>query len=229
MRTALLRAYWTVEQVIAPGLTYSQTQYEAFLARYVTSSTRWLDIGCGHQVLPDWRLQQERELVSRAAGVIGIDPDCNAIGKHKSISSIRLGTADSLPFPDASFDLVTANMVVEHLANPENAFREVARVLSENGTFLFHTPNARGYATMLARLLPHWACRHLALVFDGRSKQDVYRTYYRANSDARIRELATEVFGGCDVVETCSTALFATVLPIAVLELCWIRLTQLPG
>ena len=44
----LLRYYWKVERVLAPGLRYSQDSYEEVLREMVTSCTVWLDLGCGH-------------------------------------------------------------------------------------------------------------------------------------------------------------------------------------
>ncbi len=227
LRDKVMGLYYAVEQRIVPGLTYAQTQYEQVLDLQVAKGTRWLDLGCGHQVLPEWRSEKEREIVSRAGVVIGLDPDRDAVGKHQTIADIRIGSAGQLPFRDASFDLVSANMVLEHLEHPKRVFEEVARVLSPGGVFLIHTPNANGYSTMFARTLPHWACRIAARLIDGRPAEDVYPTFHRANSAARLRELAQDLFCDCKVMEICSSALFAHVLPLAILELTWIRITQL--
>jgi len=49
-----------------------------------------------------------------------------------------VGDCCSLPFADSSFDLLTANMVVEHVAHPRALLSEVRRILKPNGIFLFH-------------------------------------------------------------------------------------------
>jgi SAM-dependent methyltransferase len=46
---------------------------------------------------------------------------------------------DTLPFAAGSFDLVSANMVLEHLPAPEQVFQEIARVLAPGGKFVFLT------------------------------------------------------------------------------------------
>jgi SAM-dependent methyltransferase len=51
----------------------------------------------------------------------------------------RQGDAQSLPFPDASFDRVAANFALLHLANPERACAEAARVLKPGSRFAFTT------------------------------------------------------------------------------------------
>ncbi|MFF5084521.1 class I SAM-dependent methyltransferase [Actinoplanes sp. NPDC000266] len=48
--------------------------------------------------------------------------------------------AEHLPFPDATFDVVTAGLVMHLLDNPDSAVREVRRVLKPGGLFAFTTP-----------------------------------------------------------------------------------------
>src|ERR1700730_14523229 len=98
MTNLLLRMYWRVERVMVPGLRYSQYAYEEALRELITPQTVWLDIGCRHQVLPEWRYEAERELVGRAAYVAGIDADSTALAKHRTIKNIFASDARSLPF-----------------------------------------------------------------------------------------------------------------------------------
>lgn len=53
--------------------------------------------------------------------------------------------AEHLPFPDASVDLVTISFGIRNATRPEDALREIARVLKPGGRFLcleFSTPRA---------------------------------------------------------------------------------------
>ncbi|HNY32895.1 MAG TPA: methyltransferase domain-containing protein [Fibrobacteria bacterium] len=50
-------------------------------------------------------------------------------------------------FPDESFDLVITQDVLEHLPDPESAFREIARTLKPGGAHLFTVPWYRGTKT----------------------------------------------------------------------------------
>lgn len=50
------------------------------------------------------------------------------------------GDATSLPFADASFDLVCAFDVVEHVADDVAVFRELSRVTRAGGTLVFSVP-----------------------------------------------------------------------------------------
>jgi ubiquinone/menaquinone biosynthesis C-methylase UbiE len=46
-----------------------------------------------------------------------------------------------LPYPDASFDIVTATEVIEHLADFRRIVREIHRVLRPGGVCILSTPN----------------------------------------------------------------------------------------
>jgi len=138
-RRSLFELYWKMEHLIVPSLRHSQCIYEDVLFAHVGNTVRWLDLGCGHQVLPSWRFAQEKRLVETCAMVVGVDTDGCSLSKHKSIRNLVMGEASALPFEADSFDLVTANMVVEHFDNPTQFFLEVHRVLSRGGLFIFHT------------------------------------------------------------------------------------------
>ena len=223
-RRQLYRAYWAMEKRIVPDLTYSQTQYEAVLRRYVTPATRWLDLGCGRHLLPPWRQQEERELIGRAHSVVGIDLDFESLLDNGSITDRCQSSVVDLPFASESFSLVTANMVVEHLDDPAVMLRELHRVLALGGRLIFHTPNAQAFPTAVARRIPDGIKRTLAYWLDGREGKDVFPTYYRANEPEQIREFAAAT--GFEVTELnllSTTAVFALVAPLAAVELLWIR------
>lgn len=227
----LLRAaFWVyghLEDRLAPGLEFAQHTYEAVLARTVAPGCRWLDLGCGHQLLPLWRRASEQALVARVGLMIGLDPECDALRKHASITTRVVGDGSFLPFADGAFDFVTANLVVEHLANPLDQFREVHRVLRPGGLFVFHTPNRRGHNTVIARMVPERLKTIGVRVLEGRPPEDRFRTYYRANTRPVIDRLAGDAgfrVTTFDFVPT--SAMFAVVAPLAALELLWIRLTM---
>jgi SAM-dependent methyltransferase len=116
-------------------------------------------------------------------------------------------------------------MVVEHLDNPDTQFREVSRVLRPGGVFLFHTPNALGYFTMLARVVPRPIKLRFVYLLDGRTPEDVFPAYYRANSRRRIERLAHMT--GLQVERftlLVTDAMFAPVPPLAFVELLWLRI-----
>ncbi len=56
-----------------------------------------------------------------------------------------LGDALKLPFPDAGFTLVLSQEMVEHVPDPFQAVREMARVLHAGGTLYLQAPFVIGY------------------------------------------------------------------------------------
>lgn len=225
MRTKLFQIYWKLRALIAPRLTHAQHLYEGVLKDHVQPGTKWLDLGCGHQVLPFWREAEERELVARCGQIVGMDFDLPSLQKHRSVSERVRGHIDTLPFKDNHFDLVTANMVVEHLADPALQFSEINRVLKPGGIFLFHTPNALGYPTVINRMVPEQLKHRLIYILDGRKEDDVFETHYAANTQAQISALsATTGFSVTSIRFAVSDAIFALIAPIAVPELIYLRL-----
>jgi SAM-dependent methyltransferase len=209
---------------IVPELHYSQSYYEDYLREYTCDVQTWLDVGCGHQLLPSWRSEAEEKLVSSVPLVIGVDYDLPSLRRHRSIRNVLRADVSTLPFKDGSFDLVTANMVVEHLSDPVLQFREIARVLRPGGSFLFHTPNLHGYTTRISRLLPDKLKKILARVLEERAEEDVFPTHYRANTEDRIREVAAQAGLEVDAVHFTGTLPVLQRFPfLATFELIYIR------
>ena len=223
-RARLFRAYHAMRAAIAPSLRYSQEIYEETLSPLIPGA-RWLDLGCGHRVLPPWREVQEKELVKSSQCAVGLDYDLDSLRRHRSVSLRVRGELGRLPFPDGSVDVASANMVLEHLSDPVAVFREVHRVLAPGGKFIFHTPNDRGYATVAARLIPQRPKEWLAGLLENRPAADVFPTHYRANNVERLEALARAVgFEPVTIRLIATDAVFAVVPPLALIELLWLRL-----
>jgi ubiquinone/menaquinone biosynthesis C-methylase UbiE len=229
-RSTLERLYWAIERRIVPGLRSSQEAYEEILTDFVHPGTRWLDLGCGSSLLPPWMSEAERRLTARAALLVGLDRDLAGLGANRTIVRRIGGDIGRLPFPGESFDLVTANMVVEHLDDPVSQFQEIRRVLSPGGVFVCHTPNARGYTVLAARWVPDRIKRLMVRGLEGRRGAEVFKTYYRANSPRALKRLAAAArLRMRDLRMTVSSAVLAIVPPLAFFELLWIRALRSPG
>jgi SAM-dependent methyltransferase len=101
----------------------------AFLCRRCRP-TRVLDIGCAKGFLVEafraWSVQ----------AAFGMDVSLYAVSGAEAATRGRLFVADVLagfPVRSASFDLVTALDLFEHLADPEPVLREIRRILSDEG------------------------------------------------------------------------------------------------
>ncbi len=67
---------------------------------------------------------------------------------------VEQGFAEDLPYDDASFDLVVAQSVLEHVVDPQRVFEEVFRVLKPGGAFYFHTSSALGFRQREIKYFP---------------------------------------------------------------------------
>ena len=181
--------YWRLVAGLAPGLVNSHHAYARALASEVERASQWLDLGCGHDFLPPFVSPQRLQAARSRCVSVGIDADGDALAKHRGLRHRVRGNIERLPFEAGTFDLATANMVVEHVASPEQLFAEIARVLKPGGRLLLHTPNADGYTTRLTSLLPDRLLAPIAATLLGRAAEDVYPTYYRPNTEAAFTVL----------------------------------------
>jgi SAM-dependent methyltransferase len=104
-----------------------------------------LDVGCGEGLLV-------RRLASAGARVVGLDPSAVALERARraepSGPSTRFveGTAEALPFPEMSFDVVVFFNSLHHvpLESMDASLAEAARVLRPNGVLYVQEPLAEG-------------------------------------------------------------------------------------
>jgi SAM-dependent methyltransferase len=142
-----------------------------------------LDLGAGAGIV------SQMNFLGLAARVCGVDLDPR-VEQNPFLDEGRAADGQSIPYDDFVFDLVFSDNVLEHLAEPEQVFSEVMRVLKPGGVFLFKTPNKWHYMPLIARATPHafhrWINRKR-----GRAEVDTFPTLYRANSSRDVRRLAS--------------------------------------
>lgn len=128
------------------GFAVSAEAYDRFMGRFstplaqrfvdwagVSPGARVLDVGCGPGAL-------SAVLVDRVGGdgaVAAADPMPDfvaALGSRLPAVDARVASAESLPFPDDSFDAALANLVVSFMADPDAGVREMVRVTRAGGT-----------------------------------------------------------------------------------------------
>lgn len=97
------------------------------------SGERALDVGCGTGVFT-------AEIARSGAAVTGVDISEGMLTvarqrftREELVVDLRLGTADRLPFADASFDVVTTVTMLEFVESPHAVVTEMHRVLKPGG------------------------------------------------------------------------------------------------
>ena len=226
-----------LKDLLLPDLVWNQEIYGKLLQRYVSKSVRWLDAGCGWRILGEDLENIEDSLAAAAGMVVGTDLKFGALAKHRNIACRVCATLDALPFPDQAFDLVTCNMVVEHLPDPKTSLAEMVRLVSPNGRLVIHTPNLLNCLVfanhIVGKILPRKIVVRLVQASDKRGESDIFPTYYRANSVTKLRRLFEEF----DLREESTRILtapqpyFRFFAPLAFFELVWMRATMswVPG
>lgn len=100
---------------------------------------RLLDLGCGTGYSMVWL--RDRFKFAEAYGV-DLSPHAAALWRERNLDTVALASADKLPFPDKSFDLVTCFDVIYQL-NDERAsaaVSEMHRVLKPGGILFIREP-----------------------------------------------------------------------------------------
>ena len=175
-------------RTLRPGWRPSGEVYEATVRSYLHAAARILDFGCGRGGLPE-------KLSAEMPYVFGVDPDWTSLSEYRNPDVRRtVGVDGQLPFAEASFDLILSSWVLEHLSQPEKAFRDITRMLAPNGRFIFLTPNAQNPLLQLnriARWLPMLQRRLVPRIY-ARDEQDTFAVRYRANTARRLRRLGQQ-------------------------------------
>lgn len=141
-----------------------------------------LDLGAGAGIIPAMNFR------GKAGRICGIDLDPRVI-ENPFLDEGRVCDANSIPFPDNSFNLIFSDNVFEHLEQPELVLKEAMRVLKPGGKLLFKTPNRRHYMPLIARMTSH-RFHQFVNRLRGRNEVDTFPTFYRANTPQDVIYLA---------------------------------------
>ena len=138
----------------------------ATLRRYLPgwdpAGVKMLDVGCGDAGV----LIAFAEAGAEASG---IEPYERSVERgrvraeeHGVAADIRTGFAEALPFPDAAFDLVTLDNVLEHVQDREKTLAEIRRVLKPDGVLYLVTPKPFALYSLWSD--PHYSMAGLVLM-----------------------------------------------------------------
>jgi ubiquinone/menaquinone biosynthesis C-methylase UbiE len=137
---------------------YSCNAFRDWISSWQGQSMRLIDVGVGkgfffrdflNTIKAKWNIQPSRvtglDLVRSSGNAFSeISPQFEFI-EHDS-------DGNPLPFPDASFDFISCNHVVEHVFDTEKLIREFRRILSPNGLCIISVPNLAAWINRVAFL-----------------------------------------------------------------------------
>jgi len=150
------------------GWTSNVSEYEAAFARITSQAigplldavhlrrgARLLDVATG----PGYVAAAAAE---RGATAVGIDFSASMVARARTVYpavEFQEGDAEAIAFPDGAFDAVVMNFGMLHLARPERAMAEAARVLKPGGSFAFTVwakpEDAVGFGIILKAIQAH--------------------------------------------------------------------------
>jgi ubiquinone/menaquinone biosynthesis C-methylase UbiE len=143
-------------------ITYARDRFSSTVGAAVLRTEQWpypkaLEIGAGTGFfslnLKQAGVLDEVHLSDVSAGMVE-GAQRNARGLGLEVHGVVAG-AESLPYPDNTFDLVIGHAVIHHIPDVEAAFREVLRVLRPGGRFVIAGEPTRigdWYARRLGRV-----------------------------------------------------------------------------
>ncbi|GAA1860505.1 class I SAM-dependent methyltransferase [Asanoa iriomotensis] len=172
----------------------------AYLLPALTPQTRLLDVGCGPGTIT-------ADLAARVGAVTAVETAPAVLEGARAVAAERglaiefaVDDVNALSFADDSFDVVHAHQVLQHLADPVAALREMARVARPGGLVAARDGDYAAFAWWPeVPALSEW--------------QDLYRRVARANGgepDAGRKLLSWARAAGLDATASASTWCFAT-------------------
>lgn len=178
------------------------TRYDGFIEFYtrvnalLDGDSEVLDFGAGRglwatEPLPALH-KRLRAFHERVAAVHGVDVDPVVLQNPALASAQVITPGERLPFDDASFDVVLADHVLEHVAEPDAAqvAAELLRVLRPGGWLAARTPNKWGIIGVGARAVPNQLhTRVLRRLQPNRKAEDVFPVRYSMNTRRRLQDL----------------------------------------
>jgi ubiquinone/menaquinone biosynthesis C-methylase UbiE len=111
-------------------------QVASFLAPHLRAGMRLIDCGCG-----PGSITIDLARIVAPGEVVGIDrrqaslSDARTFARERGVANVAFEVANvyQLPFPDRSFDAAFACALLQHLAAPLAALKEIRRVLKPGG------------------------------------------------------------------------------------------------
>ena len=166
------------ESVLRSHLSRTAENSAAHLMPHLAPGMALLDVGCGPGTITV-------DLARRVAPgrVVGIDRSAEVVERARSFQlappdpvEFAVGDVYGLDFPDASFDVVHAHQVLQHLTDPIAALREMRRVVRREGVVAVRDSDYASFVwAPLDPLLAGWLEVYRAVARRNRAEPDAGR------------------------------------------------------
>ena len=159
-------------------------KYEEKILSTLKNTDTILDAGCGRSA------PILRKFYGKTKTLIGVDLEEPTKGMQ-GIKYIK-GDISSIDISSNTVDVVISRAVLEHVSNPIPIFKEIHRILKPGGSFVFLVPNLGDYVSILSKLIPNRFHKYIISKTEGRKIDDVFPTYYNANTYSSIKKLSNK-------------------------------------
>jgi ubiquinone/menaquinone biosynthesis C-methylase UbiE len=189
---AQVEAALVYEQLFVPA-EFREWARSMVTAAQVRSGERILDVACGTGIVA----REVLERIGPTGEVAGVDADPGMVTVAARLApqvQYRQGIAESLPFPDSSFDAVLCQFGLMFFKDRVAALKEMLRVLRPGGRMavavwdtLENTPAYDAFVNLLRRVSGERAAAALTAPFALGDKDDIAQLFASAGiRDARI-------------------------------------------
>jgi SAM-dependent methyltransferase len=128
-------AYWRAQEDREGRLTndhYERIYTRAFgLTKQDYAGKRVLDVGCGPRGTLEWA-----DVASERVGLDPLVPEYAGLGIARHAMSYVAAGAESIPFPDGRFDIITTFNALDHVDDVDAAIAEITRVAAPDALLL---------------------------------------------------------------------------------------------
>ncbi|KAI9668112.1 MAG: putative secondary metabolism biosynthetic enzyme [Bathelium mastoideum] len=137
------------ESVVKSHARRTAQNSAAFLIPHIKSTDLILDVGCGPGTIT-----VDFAKIASQGKVTGLDASSDVIEQAKQLATSRglqniafeATDANTLPFPDASFDIVFCHQVLQHVKQPVAILKEMKRVTKPGGIVAAREADYKAFA-----------------------------------------------------------------------------------
>ena len=160
---------------------------------YIKDGFKILDYGAGRG---SWYYDDDnherrevRTLRDTGKTVIGIDVD-DAVLNNPTNDENYIISDKWVEKNRESFDLISADFVLEHIKDYKKFFFNINKLLKQDGYFCARTPHKYSYVALGSRIIPDWLHPYtLKKAQPKRKDKDVFKAYYNINTISAANRL----------------------------------------
>lgn len=134
-----------------------------FIKPYIYMDSRILDVGCASGGFLDFLWVKGYKFS------YGIEPVEEYV--KNANERVKVGNVYNIPFEENSFDIIILDQVLEHLAHPKLAMKEIERVLDKGGLCYIGVPDVNryndNYFYIMREHVQHFSLTSLKLLAEG--------------------------------------------------------------